>query len=250
MPKPPLIQYWHEPKPPDYMAELLETFGALNPELEHLVFDEAGARAFIESHLTRREVEAFEACAVPAMQADYFRYCAAFGLGGICVDADYRCVAPLWPIMDGTEGQLFGPGPILSNSLFGFRSPGHSLLELTREIATALIEQRFPGTVAEVTGPWIFSILHRLHAHLGKPGLPRVLDSPERRALMEVVVATIGSDERLAQAFEGVRVSDGSDASIRHRLQRLPERPPYKETAADWRKANLDIYRNAARGKG
>src|SRR5690348_1645791 len=91
----PIIQYWHSEQVPEQIAELTATFRDLNPALPHLVFSEAKAEEFIAEHFEAREVAAFRSCAVPAMQADYFRYCAALALGGIYSDVSFYCRCPL-----------------------------------------------------------------------------------------------------------------------------------------------------------
>lgn len=102
-PRIPLVQYWHSPKIPSDVAELMQSFHDHNLDMEHLNFS------------------AFRSCAVPAMQADYFRYCAALALGGICVDADFRCLQPLASISKPADSGLllsfpgtFSPRGLLS----------------------------------------------------------------------------------------------------------------------------------------
>src|SRR5262245_47838054 len=141
---PPLVQYWHSESIPGYIEDLLATFRDHNPSMRHMVFNEGTATEFIARHYGERELRAFHACAVPAMQADYFRYCAVHVLGGTYVDVDFRCERPLDGLaeFDGM-GQLFERehGGIV-NGIFIFTSPRHPVLSLALEIATANIEQR------------------------------------------------------------------------------------------------------------
>jgi len=158
---PALVQYWHDERIPPDVEELLALMKAHNPELHHMVFDRAKARSFISTHLTERELSAFDACAVPAMQADYFRYCAIYVLGGIYCDADCCCCGSLLPLLDDV-GMLFmsrrRPGHV-NNNVFAFRSRRHPLPKLAIEIATLGIEHRFTESVPLVTGPFIFDML-------------------------------------------------------------------------------------------
>lgn len=244
----PLIQYWHEEKPPDYIVALLDTFREQNPEMEHLIFSEASAGDFIATHYGPRELAAFRACGAPAMQADYLRYCAAHTLGGICVDADLLCVRSLQSMLgEGVEGHLFGRHLLLTNAVFGFCSPGHPLLGLTIDVVTQLIEQRYPGTVDAVTGPMIFSILHRFHQDSSETFERPLRDRAEEmgpaivRNLMTSVAGIVADDERLGYAFEGVQVS--RIQSVLRWVRRPDVKMAYKGTADDWRQAKLDIYR-------
>lgn len=185
-----MIQYWDKPEPPPAIAELMAGFDRLNPGLRHLVFDAAGAEAFVAEHFSSREVAAFGACALPTSQADYLRYCAAFVLGGLCIDADVRCVGALDPLFARSErGTVFGqrdapsawiarlagwphtvgPYRTLVNGIFVFARPRDPLLELAIEVATANIERRLGEGAAGVwltTGPGVFTSVYLLH-HLG-----------------------------------------------------------------------------------
>lgn len=140
------------------------TFRDLNPDVTHHVFTEASADEFIAANFTSRELAAFRACAVPAMQADYFRYCAVLTLGGIYADVDFCCAVPLQPLAHATsDGLLFqnAKGDII-NAFFVFDAPNHPLLRLAVDVATENISLRAADKVHMVTGPWIFTILNRL----------------------------------------------------------------------------------------
>jgi hypothetical protein len=260
-----IVQYWHEADPPDYIVELLASFARQNPGMEHLVFDRAMAREFIAEHCGARELAAFEACAVPAMQADYFRYCAGYVLGGVCADADCRCLRPLRPLLEQphTRGIVFmARDALIANGFFGFRQAGHPLLEMARETATELIHRRVEASVPAVTGPGLFTCLYCLN-RVGSLDAARrfVADGIEPPAgssavlaqlrnlvgngsalsaeIVRVACAAAGSDERLAEAFAGVRTPprpvdliEHVDAGAMH----------YKSTRAHWPNAGDAVY--------
>jgi hypothetical protein len=239
----PIIQYWHSGDVPADVTERIETFNRQNRELRHLVFDRAGADRFIADHYGDRELSAFRACAVPSMQADYFRYCSVLAMGGVYADVSYRCLQPLWKI--GPGGQLFSviprrspvPGKLVINGLFAFGVHGHPLLKLTLEIVTANIEGRIAEKVQLVTGPWIFSALAILK-QLGADdslrrealvhGMDRMADvfcrefsavipTPEGRRAVPTLIPcmfdAIGSYERICTAFEGVSIASITEVS-------------------------------------
>lgn len=183
---PPLFQYWHDGYPPPPVVVTLDSFKEHNPDLEQIVFDEASAERFIEAHYGARHAAAFQSCAVPAMQADYFRYCAIHARGGFYADANFRCVDNLGGLLDGdSHGVLFGrtdpvpdwlaelygwPYPVgifreVANGMFGFERSGHPLLELAIEVATANIENRVgegPVGVWITAGPGVLTSLYLL----------------------------------------------------------------------------------------
>jgi mannosyltransferase OCH1-like enzyme len=204
----PIIQYWHSSEVPTDVAELIATFRDLNPALRHLLFHRPEAEEFIAEHLGERELDAFRSCAVPAMQADYFRYCAGLVLGGVSCDADLRCIGSLQPLLaDAGGGLLFRRGAILIvSNFFVFAAPDHPLLRLVLDIATHNIESRTMENVWSVTGPWILSALTQF-LELGSPDAVRrmvaergIETSPE--PLLEVA----GDHGRVAEAFETVQI--------------------------------------------
>lgn len=174
------------------------------------MFNTASADAFIADQFTSREVASFRACVVPAMQADYFRYCVILALGGLYSDVDFKCTASIRPLVpvDG-KGQLFrGPKGNVINSIFAFGSPGHPFLELALEIATANIECRLCDHVYYTTGPPIFMSLVNLHRLGSFDALIKQIPhgSPQRewaRSYCEVV----DDYSRVSRALQGIEVS-------------------------------------------
>lgn len=184
----PVLQYWHTPERPQEIEALTATFRDRNPDLPYRLFCEREARELIAARFGPREVAAFDACAVPAMQADYFRYCAVYALGGVYCDADFRCLRPLRKLVAASPGgRLFRRDPpgYLLNGFFLFPHPGHPLLRLALDVATANIEGRVGEKVQMVTGPWIFSALVTLGELGDDPDLRREADRGGLAALTE-----------------------------------------------------------------
>lgn len=230
----PILQYWHSPERPQEIEALTATFRSHNPDLPYRLFSEREARELIAARFGPRETAAFDACAVPAMQADYFRYCAVHALGGVYCDADFRCLRPLRELIAASPGgRLFRRDPpgYLLNGFFLFPGPGHPLLRLALDVATANIEGRVGEKVQMVTGPWIFSALATLHELGDDPALRRqvdrdglaILGGPFQRAAasqaptpsgrLEIARMTgplfeaIGDYARVAEALEDVSIS-------------------------------------------
>jgi mannosyltransferase OCH1-like enzyme len=206
----PIVQYWHNAGVPAEIGELIATFRDLNPDLPHMLFCESEAEEFIAEHYTSREVGAFRSCAVPAMQADYFRYCAILALGGIYVDADFQCLRPLQTLVDKADGgMLFRREPTqgIVNGLFIFKAPGHPLLKLALEVATGNIERRAAPEVYKVTGPWIFTVLWALNGPRRSELLRKVATDPEQNLMAESFIEVAGDGARLATAFGDVRIA-------------------------------------------
>lgn len=242
-----IVQYWHSEEVPADVAELIGTFRDRNPDLRHLLFHQTDAATFIADHFGERELAAFRSCAVPAMQADYFRYCAVLTLGGVYSDVSFRCLRPLRTLTDTTAGgQLFSKetqGKVI-NGFFLFRSPGHPLLRLALEVATSNIELRVAENVNLVTGPWVFSGLWALHGAGSFGAFRQTAASMGLERLAESFISTIGDYSRVSKAFEDVRVAPLDTAMGWVGSQ--PQRPRYKSDDDDWinwRRKKLSIYR-------
>lgn len=240
--RPPLFQYWHDPVVPDYVQQLLAVFRERNPDLRQLVFSEPAAAEFIAEHYGAREVEAFGACAIPAMQADYFRYCAVLATGGVFSDVDFDCIGRLGPLVPvAGDGRLFGrpTGPVI-NGLFAFGAPGHDFLRLALEIATANIERRLCNRVYYTTGPPIFGTIYKLH-RLGSFDALLERCEPFQLEFTRAYCEVIGDVDRVSSAMRGITVLP--EAEFRA-LVRSPDRPlPYKQGGTHWTKLDQEIFR-------
>ena len=207
-----LTQYWDAEPVPAEIAALMKTYAERNPGLLYRSFSRDSAENFISEHFSPRQLAAFRLCAVPAMQADYFRYCAVLAGGGFYADADTICTAALSPLLgEAEDGVLFQrENRNVVNGCFAFREPGHPLLATVLEIATVGIERRISESVWITTGPGIFTFLHLLTE----------LNAEERRELdydaidpdtttsirlcHEIASQRHGDIDRL---FEGIRVA-------------------------------------------
>jgi mannosyltransferase OCH1-like enzyme len=104
--KPKLFQFWNTERAPDEVEVLMRTW-ADDPAFDYHRFNAETADAFIEANFDGRTLAAYRKCAVPAMQADYFRYCALYVHGGVYVDADTENSKRLPEIFEGrTRGLL------------------------------------------------------------------------------------------------------------------------------------------------
>jgi hypothetical protein len=212
----PVIQYWSDESVPEDVEALLVRVREHNPDLQQMIFSQRTATAFIEEHLGAREVAAFEACAVPAMQADYFRYCAVHVLGGFYCDADCYCAGAISPLLEanGFLIESMAMPETLNNNLFAFREPGQLFPRLAIDISTAAIENRLSENVSAVTGPFVFNLLWRAFKHgsleewlRGAQGSAGLRGDGERvKRQVEAIRDAVGDDARLASAFEGVQV--------------------------------------------
>lgn len=254
---PPIIQYWHSEPPPDEIAELLATFPARNPDFPHLVFSEPEAERFIAEHFTAREVRAFRSCALPAMQADYLRYCAVFALGGIYADADYRCLKALQPLVDRSGGgDIFFNHTTqivqqVLNGFFAFPSPHHPFLRLALDVATANIEGRIAERIWPVghrvrqavgltTGPGIFACMYFLRELGSFDALIEKAAGTNVELFARSICEVVGDYSRIPEVFEDVHIS--SYEAMMEWVGHPAEPLAYKKTESFWMNAKMPIF--------
>lgn len=263
-----VIQYWHNPPPPVEVSEAFNSFASHNPGLVHRIFDRGEAITFIAENYSTRELEAFRACAVPAMQADYLRYCAVLVLGGAYIDADFKCLGDISQLAeaDGAEGLLFGRadplpeaaaaalGPYrvgryhpVNNSVFAFRQAGHPFLRLALDVATANIENRVvdgaPG-VWLTAGPGVFTSMYLAH-RLGS--LDAFLEYCTGRPLAATApwfCDVVGDWSKLDMAWAGVRIRPRHDLAAWLQGYELPLESEGPE--AHWKALHGSIFAPSA----
>lgn len=230
-----IIQYWDNDEVPSEVAELLASVRDLNPDLGHRLFHRADAEEFISANFSSREVAAFGACAVPAMQADYFRYCFAVARGGIWIDADSLCELPLTPLLELSDECLLAGPPSWNvpgrNDFLAFKYPGHPLSHLLLELATANIEGRIMEKVGFVTGPWLLAGLGRVAQQGSFDAVRSDLPNAKAERLLDAMIQAIGDHERVVEAFKGVRVIP-SDLLAKWLVPQ--GHLAYKRTSAHW----------------
>jgi hypothetical protein len=102
-----IFQFWHCQPPADVTA-LMKTWTSLNPTFDYHLFDDAAAQALIQAEHGPRAVSAYRSCRLPVMKSDLFRICAVYRFGGLYVDAAFRCIQPIEPLLSGAKRGMLG----------------------------------------------------------------------------------------------------------------------------------------------
>jgi hypothetical protein len=246
-----LFQYWDTGDPPADVAGWIEGFRRLNPDLDHQVYDERAAEAFIAASHGARHAAAFRACAVPSMQADYFRMCAIDAEGGVFMDADFQARAPLASLLETapTAAMLQWHDQLMPGFMFA-RAPGEPLFSAALELATRNIETRAFPSVQSCAGPGVFNALRGLvqpetfekilpqfrNIIAGAWGMPELLETARRQ--IPVTAELIRSVEGLTLVTSATSKQwFGADA------------PAYKSTPRHWLNWSGSIFREAAQAR-
>ena len=240
-----LFQYWDRPEPPAEVAQWIEGFRTRNPEFEHELFDEASAAAFISQHYGPRELAAFEACARPAMQADYIRLCLLDVHGGVYVDADNQSLEPLSDLIStAPDALMFTWLGMINNGFMMFRKPHDPFVRACLALATENVEARRFRIEFTATGP---GVLNAIRALIDPASLDQILaafDNPLASQwgfpeLLEIARASITVTPELTSAYNAI--------TLMHVLTTGrwigAEQPAYKQTDNHWITWKGDIYR-------
>jgi hypothetical protein len=240
-----LFQFWDQVEPPAEVARWIDGFRTNNPEFEHVLLNEATATGFIEQHYGAREVAAFRACAMPAMQADYVRLCAIDTFGGVYVDADNQSLEPLSGLIERAPHALMLTWTgLINNAFLMFRRPNHPFIQACLALTTENIERRRFKVENTATGPGVVNAVRAVIAPEAIPEMAAAYDNPVCSGwgfleLVEHARALIAPTPELVDAYRA--------ATIMHTLSARPwlgsEQPAYKATPRHWINWEGPIYR-------
>lgn len=90
-----IMQYWHDRHPPEDVLAAIDMLRARNDAIDHHLFDEDAAAAFVHAHFGAHIASLFDRCFHNTMKCDLFRLCYLHVHGGIYVDVDIACHAPV-----------------------------------------------------------------------------------------------------------------------------------------------------------
>ncbi len=247
-----LYQYWDTAAPPDSVAAGVDTFRHRNGDMKHRLYDRDAAAWFIKKRLGERERRAFEACAVPAMQADYFRLCALWVTGGVYADADQTCGEPLQPLLAGLLGPLVPTRKgLVTQHFLIFPRPGDAFLRTFLDLASLNIEARDIPNVHTATGPGAMRALWALMDPTTADAIEEEMTSPQKagwgyRQVLERARSAGVMRSEVIQAFRAIATIDRVDAFRWF----APIRADYKATAVHWMHWPGSIYAEAPEPAG
>jgi len=102
-----IVQFWDRDRP-DEISELMESWKHHNPGFTQICFDDDAARGFLRTHHPSEVLRAYVRARQPAQKADIFRLAYLSHCGGVYIDADDRCFAPIDELLtSGNELVLY-----------------------------------------------------------------------------------------------------------------------------------------------
>ncbi|GAB4073439.1 hypothetical protein GCM10028812_53820 [Ancylobacter sonchi] len=96
-------QFWDTLDIPDDVSALMKEWKISNPDWTYTCHSLSSVREWLQGHPDQRLVRAFRQTTSVAGKADLLRLAILFDAGGVYVDADDRCVAPLDAFLKGRE---------------------------------------------------------------------------------------------------------------------------------------------------
>jgi tetratricopeptide (TPR) repeat protein len=153
-----LHQFWDTETPPRDVDLLMERAKAVNGDLSYRRWNDAAVRRFLSAFGRPEPLRAYKLARHPAMKADLFRLAVLYAEGGVYLDADDYCAAPL--------STLLSPDVTFCCYQDEFCSIGNNFLAATprhpltgaalREAAQSVIEGA-TESLWLVTGPGLMS---------------------------------------------------------------------------------------------
>lgn len=159
-----IFQYWNTKEVPKEVAKVMKSWKN-HPNYRLQLYDFNRAKRFIKNNFSSKIFAAFKQCKLPAMQADFFRYCALYHFGGLYVDADIGLrdgkFESLKKLLQSCEnGLIMTREKAIANDVIFVRHAKSPLIKNVLDIAVSNIENRSSNNVWQVTGPGIMTKLY------------------------------------------------------------------------------------------
>lgn len=143
-----IYQTWETKELHPDMHAAMQTWIDLNPEYEHKLFDANDRRRYVEQNYPPRVLEAYDKLRPGTYQTDFWRYCILYKTGGVNVDIDCVCLAPLRDTIEDEDTFVSGLAPSYEFAIWvGFvaAQKDHPFLKVCLDHVVRNIETDFYG---------------------------------------------------------------------------------------------------------
>ncbi|MEL7275833.1 MAG: tetratricopeptide repeat protein [Pseudomonadota bacterium] len=152
-----IFQFWDKDLPPA-LVRLRDENRILNPDHTYHLFNRAEAEAYLRDRGEVRLAEAFRRAPHPAAKSDIFRLAVLHHEGGLYMDPDDRCTAPLSEHIDHRLGFIGYQEFLWSvGNNFLAAAPGHPIIEAALRGAEDAFASGSGETLWLVTGPGLMT---------------------------------------------------------------------------------------------
>lgn len=146
---------------PEKMAKNVQSWKDLNPDYEHVFFNDTEQRNWMESHC-QEYWPAWRDMVLPAGRADLFRYCILYTLGGVWSDIDVEPKQGLSDFMNDNatlvvvhDGGMKEYGDVYLYNAFLASIKGHASLKRAMDIIWEHYTKRLLASAVTCTGPGV-----------------------------------------------------------------------------------------------
>jgi hypothetical protein len=172
-----IYQSWKTKELSGKMATNVSKVQKLNPEYEHVLYDDKDCREFLLQHFGQNYADAFDALIPGAFKCDFWRYAMLYVHGGIYMDIDMEPLVPFREIIDPEnefvsivdKKHLFTPKCNIYQAFLAAK-PKHPIMYNSMIIALVNIITRRQETLENlsITGPVVVGIAMNMHWNIPK----------------------------------------------------------------------------------
>ncbi len=197
-----VTQFW-DATVPDDVAAIMRSWPELNADYQFQLFNDTAAAAFLRQHYPPAVLSAYRRVREPAQKADIFRLAYLAAEGGVYVDADDRCLAPLHRLLPAGATLVFyqeDHGTLGNN--FIAAAPGNPVLAEALRLGVAAVNRGDIDNVWLATGPALLtrSLAHALAMAAGPgPQLPDGYFVLHRCQLFQAVAIHCAADYKRSE---------------------------------------------------
>ncbi len=153
-----VIQFWDSEDPPQDVTGLMRSWQELNPEFFYKLLNEKTATQYLARRHPPQVLKAFQTVSEPARKSDIFRLAWLALEGGVYVDADDRCLAPLNAILpNDAELVLYQEDVCSIGNNFIAARPGHPVIQEALQLAVQAIHRGDVDNVWLSSGPGLLT---------------------------------------------------------------------------------------------
>jgi tetratricopeptide (TPR) repeat protein len=153
-----LIQFWDQPRPPEAIARLMQSWADAHPDYEYRLFDNLAARQYLTAYYPPEVLSAYRRATHPAQASDLFRLAFLHREGGFYIDADDRCVGHLSAVTNANAAFIVYQEQYatLGNNFIGC-VPGEPTIGRALELAVECLNSGDPDNIWLGTGPGLLT---------------------------------------------------------------------------------------------
>ncbi len=153
-----ICQFWDKAEPPADIRSIMASWEAYNPDYQLIRFDLNSAAAFLREHYPAELLGVFSRQLEPAQRADLFRLAWLYKTGGVYIDADDRCLAPLSGLISAHVNAVFYQEDLgtLGNNFIAV-APGNEIILRALNLALLALKRDDRDILWLSTGPGLIT---------------------------------------------------------------------------------------------